>query len=170
MIVAVVAILLTLLVSRLWLHNEPVERLELEIPTDATFQYGRFVEYEDETGSGAVWYMSPVSPESGSTLINLIQRSERQEDSRWKVQFDWPPIRREDKWIGITATFSAAATPIELDFEDESTFMTADGLFTVPEENRAELRTLLDALDAECQASFEQERNEAANQSEQADH
>ena len=161
-VVAVIGLLLTAFVARLWLFEEPVERLELEISTDATFRYSRWIDSE--------FTMAPKVPlDTGQAILNLIDDSERYVvKGQWTVRLDWPPIRKEylprQVPIAIAAldvvTADSEDRVMSIRFLSEYSFFAPTGRYIVPEENHMRLRRLLDSLDARCQAAFNEQQSE----------
>ncbi len=158
--------MVTAFVVRFWLYEEPVERLELGIPADASFQYWRTINLANESH----FVMAPEVPsDTGQAIINLLDGSERfVVEGDWTFRLDWPPIRKSIHLVspapGVARldvlTTDAEDTDVQIEFLSDSSFFAPTGWFIVPEEDRAELRVLLDALDTQCQAAYEQQQSE----------
>lgn len=154
-IAGVVSVLLAPMGVWLWNYEKPVKRLQLEIPTEAVFRYSRvyFSESENEVISGSV----DIQPDVGWTMINLINGSASYEpESEWTIGFDWPPIYRshrlpqDDMDFQILNVLPSGSRnrSSTICFLNESLVVAPGGPYEVPEENRGELRRLLDSLNA----------------------
>lgn len=174
--VIVGGILLTALSARIWLYEEPVERLELDVPGNATFQYQGLIESEDE------WrmFMAPEVPlDTGQGILRLVDGSERYVvKGELFIRLDWPPIGKshvlvspapETAWLDVL-TADSEGSKMTIGFQSENSFFVPGGWFVVPKENRRELRLLLDSLDARCQAAYEQRQAESQQSNVEHDH
>lgn len=172
-IAGAVSVLLAALGVRLWIYEEPVKRLQLEIPTEAVFRYFRvyFSESENEVISGSV----DIQPDAARTMINLINRSALYEpESEWTLEFDWPPIYRSQRLPQDDMEFQildvvpsgSRNRSTTICFLNESLVVAPGGVYEVLEENRGELRHLLDSLNAQCQAAYEEHADGEHNQDE----
>lgn len=163
---AVGAVLLLALVVLHWLDQEPVERLQLEMPANATFRYSRWV---SQTGDDFGLSTVDVPRDTGRTILDLVNGSERYvPEQEWHVHLGWPPVYKTvpileslSPWYTLDVLPPDSEVPLlRIEFVNETRFFTPAGKHLVPLENRPELRRLLDVLDEECWRAYEQQLGE----------
>jgi hypothetical protein len=157
--------LLLLLAARLWWRTAPAELLNPRAPADAEFQYSRWVSLTD---SDAGWSTVEVPPETGRAILELISGSERYvPEKEWHVRFGWPPlfssplpIETLGPWYRLEVLTADSESALQIDFVDETRLFASTGKYRVPAGHAGELRQILDALDEQCYARYEQQLNQ----------